>query len=96
MKLTIKLNKEEAQAFTNFKKAMVPPEVTEEQFVKTMFFMGLETYHQNMMQMMEEYAKQNPEALKQQGVDIEQVLQDSQADQSVDSPAPSTDDVNEN
>lgn len=81
MHITIKLSKEEATALSNFKKAMVPPEVGEEQFSKTIFFLGLQHYHDNMMEMMQKYAEENADALRAEGVDVDAIVNDTFIDE---------------
>ena len=42
MKLTIKLSKEESQGFKNWASLIKPPEIAEEEFLKQIFFNGIE------------------------------------------------------
>jgi len=74
MKVTIKLNKDEALAFKNMKKSLLPEGTDDDQFLKSIFFMGLEQFHQNTMRAMHEYIKENEEKLRSEGVDVDSIL----------------------
>tara|TARA_R110000824_G_scaffold100230_1_gene238379 strand:- start:1192 stop:1512 length:321 start_codon:yes stop_codon:yes gene_type:complete len=54
MKITFKLSQDEAAAFTSFKDATCPEGLEEENFVKSIFFLGLTTLEQNVTQKMAE------------------------------------------
>lgn len=55
MKISIKLSKEEAEAFKTFMTAIKPPEVTEDDFFKQVFFMGCKSLDDQLRQMFEEH-----------------------------------------
>ena len=74
MKITIKLSKEEAIAFNNMKKSLVPEDVDTDSFCKSVFFMGLEQFHKNTMELMQNYVKENQEKLRNEGVDVDAIL----------------------
>ena len=74
MKVTIKLNKDEALAFKNMKKSLLPEGTDDDQFLKSIFFMGLEQFHHNTMRAMHEYIKENEEKLRSEGVDVDSIL----------------------
>ena len=71
MKLTITLSKEEGQGLTNYKNALVPPEVDMDTFVKQMFFLGLQAYKDTMMDSVKKYVEKNREELINAGVKSE-------------------------
>lgn len=75
MKLTVKLNKEEAQAFKNMKASLVPDGVSDDNFIRSVFFIGLEQFHKNTMEMMQQYVKENEEKLRSEGVDVDAIFQ---------------------
>ena len=54
MKITFKLSQDEAAAFDSFKEATCPEGLSEESFVKSIFFLGLTTLEQNVTQKMAE------------------------------------------
>jgi len=54
MKITFKLSQDEAAAFENFKEATCPDNLSEDSFVKSIFFLGLTTLEQNVTQKMAE------------------------------------------
>lgn len=61
MKFQIKLNKEEALAFKNFKEIVQPEEMSDEDFLRNMFFTGWNTLNQQLAEIAKEYKKHNPE-----------------------------------
>ena len=73
MKIVIKLAKDEAEGFLGFKKTMLPEGANEEEFIKAVFFMGLEQFHKNALNMMNKYVEENEDKLKQDGIDTEAV-----------------------
>jgi len=48
MKITFKLNQEESAAFQSFQDATRPDGLSEEHFLKSIFFLGLTTLEQNV------------------------------------------------
>jgi benzoyl-CoA reductase/2-hydroxyglutaryl-CoA dehydratase subunit BcrC/BadD/HgdB len=54
MKISLKLSKEEAEAFKTFMVAIKPEEVAEEDFYKQIFFMGCRSLDDQLRQMFEE------------------------------------------
>jgi len=73
MKITIKLSKDESEGYINFKKSVLPEGANEEDFVKTVFFMGLELFHKNAMSMLSKYVEENEESLRDEGVDVDNI-----------------------
>ena len=71
MKFQIKLNKGETESFKMFTETVKPKEVTQEDFVKSIFLTGIESMNQKIMSMVEEYAKENPEDFKAQLLDMQ-------------------------
>tara|TARA_R100000152_G_C6777555_1_gene207505 strand:+ start:1407 stop:1763 length:357 start_codon:yes stop_codon:yes gene_type:complete len=59
MKLQIKLNQIEAQAFKNFAEVVKPDEISDEDFLKSIFKMGLETMESKLMSAVEKHAEEN-------------------------------------
>tara|TARA_R110001583_G_scaffold68729_1_gene195358 strand:+ start:47 stop:388 length:342 start_codon:yes stop_codon:yes gene_type:complete len=57
MKITFKLNQDESAAFTNFENATRPEGLTQEHFIKSIFFLGLTTLENNVAQKMGEHMK---------------------------------------
>tara|TARA_R110000765_G_scaffold402314_1_gene498025 strand:+ start:360 stop:686 length:327 start_codon:yes stop_codon:yes gene_type:complete len=54
MKITFKLSQDEAAAFNSFRDATCPEGLEEENFVKSIFFLGLTTLEQNVTQKLAE------------------------------------------
>ena len=71
MKITIKLNKQEAESFKNMKKVLVPDDAQDDVFLKSIFFMGLEQFHNNAIAMMKKYVEENEDKLREEGFDVD-------------------------
>ena len=50
MKITFKLSKDEAEAFQIFQNQTKPDEISEDKFIKSIFFLGLTTLETNLQQ----------------------------------------------
>jgi|TARA_R100000458_G_C8276463_1_gene251785 hypothetical protein len=59
MKLQIKLSKEEAQAFKNFTEMVKPPEIPDDDFLKGIFKIGVETMEMKLMEAVQQHAQEN-------------------------------------
>ena len=70
MKLQIKLDKDQSLAFKNFASICRPTEVTEEDFVKTIFLTGVEAMNKELASLVKEYAKENKEELAASGITV--------------------------
>lgn len=61
MKLTIKLNKEESEGFKNWSTLIKPENISDDDFLKQIFFNGIEHLNDKLQkvseQVMEEYKK---------------------------------------
>ena len=73
MKIVIKLSKPEAEGYVNFKNSVLPSGAKEDEFIKTVFFMGLEQFHKNALKMLDKYVEENADKLKAEGVDIDAI-----------------------
>ena len=71
MKFQIKLNKQETESFKAFTDTVKPEEVSQDDFVKSLFLTGIESMNQKIMSMVEDYAKENPEDFKAQLVEMQ-------------------------
>ena len=84
MKINIKLSKDEAEAFKNFTTVVKPDEVSDDDFMKTIFVTGCEALNQQLSQMVQQYAKENQEELAASGITVVEgedgsvVLQDAE------------------
>lgn len=74
MKITIKLSKEEAESYKNMKSALLPKDQSDDVFVKSVFFMGLEQFHNNAINLMKKYVEENKDKLREEGVDVDSIL----------------------
>ena len=70
MKLQVKLNKDEAQAYKNFAEVCKPNDVAEADFMKTIFLMGIEAMNEDLSRMIKDYAKENREELAASGITV--------------------------
>ena len=64
MKIMFKLNQDESAAYTNFQNQTKPDEVTEDAFIKSIFFLGLTTLETNL-------AKKITEKLEEEATQVE-------------------------
>ena len=71
MKFQIKLNKVETESFKVFSETVKPEEVSQDDFVKSIFLTGIEAMNQKIMSMVEEYAQKNPDDFKAQLVEMQ-------------------------
>lgn len=70
MKLQVKLSKIEAQSFKNFMEAVKPLEVSEDDFMKALFRVGMEEMERKLVEAAEKYVEDNKEDLTASGVDL--------------------------
>ena len=70
MKLQINLRKDEAEAFKNFQEMCKPQEVSDIDFIKTIFYMGIEAANARLAEMVQDYAKENKEELAASGITV--------------------------
>jgi len=64
MKLTFKLSKEEAEGFKHWSDQVRPPNISDEDFIKQIFFNGVEHLNQKLMMVAQQIMQD--ESLKQQ------------------------------
>jgi len=70
MKLQVKLSKDEAIAYKNFAEVCKPQEITDEDFIKTVFVTGIESLNQQLSDMVQKYASENKEELASSGITV--------------------------
>jgi uncharacterized alpha/beta hydrolase family protein len=70
MKLQIKLSKDEAIAYKNFAEVVKPQEITDDDFMKTVFVTGIETLNKQLSDMVQKYASENKEELAASGITV--------------------------
>lgn len=68
MKIQIKLSKDEAEAFKNFSNVVKPEEISDDDFMKTIFVTGCEALNQQLSHMVQQYAKENQKDLESSGI----------------------------
>ena len=59
MKLYVKLSKEEGLAFKNFSEMVKPPEISDDDFLKGIFKIGIETMEARLMEAVQKHADDN-------------------------------------
>lgn len=59
MKLQLKFNKEEALAIKNFLSMVKPPEISDDEFFKGIFKIGIETMEMKLMEAVKAHAEEN-------------------------------------
>ena len=67
MKLTIKLSREEAEGFTAFQKTVCPENMSQDEFLRSMFFLGMQAANQHLAQAAQEYMEAHPEKFDASG-----------------------------
>ncbi len=70
MKIQIKLSKDEAEAFKNFSTMVKPEEVSDDDFMKTVFVAGCEALNRQLQQLVQKYAMENQEELASSGITV--------------------------
>jgi len=70
MKLQIKLSKDEALAFKNFADVCKPADITDDDFIKTVFITGIESLNKQLAEMVQTYAVENKEELAASGITV--------------------------
>ena len=70
MRIQLNLSKEEAQAYKNFADLVRPEEISDSQFMKTVFLTGIEAMNKELAEMVQKYAKENVENLASSGITV--------------------------
>jgi len=78
MKFVIKLNSDESVAFKNFMDAVKPGEITEADFLKSIFFSGWEAMNDRLTKLSQEYIEENKEKVEKEGLDVERLLKEAE------------------
>jgi len=70
MKLQIKLNKEQAEAFKNFSETLKPQDANDEEWLQMIFFTGCEEVNRRVYEMAQNYAEEKASELEASGLTI--------------------------
>jgi hypothetical protein len=70
MRLQINLTKDEGLAFKNFSSICKPDEVTDSDFLKTVFVTGIEALNTQLSEMVRQYALEHKEELASSGITV--------------------------
>ena len=71
MKLRIKLNKQESEAFKAFYETVKPEELTQDMFLKQIFLYGCDAVNQQLVEAVKQYAEEHKEELEEKGISFE-------------------------
>lgn len=71
MQFRFNLDKDEATGLKNFMNMVKPPEVSEEQFLKTCCLRGIASMQEELAGLIQKYAEANPEELEELGVEVD-------------------------
>lgn len=88
MKIVIKFNQDEAQAFKNWTNQVKPPQIDEDTFYKQVFFNGIGALNHQLAEMAKNSLKDESmrEQLRQAGVDVEKLEKELYASEVQDEP----------
>lgn len=70
MKLSVKLNKEQAEGFKAFQKNVKPDEIGDDEFLKLIFFNGIQRMNEQLYEIAQKYLDENQEDLAASGINI--------------------------
>ena len=70
MRLQINLTKDEALAYKNFAEVCKPEEITDSDFMKTIFLTGIEAMNKQLAELVQKYAQENKEKLAASGITV--------------------------
>ena len=68
MKLTIKLDKQESEAFKSFAETVKPAEISDQQFLKSIFLYGIEAVNTQLTEAVKQFAEENKDELAASGI----------------------------
>jgi hypothetical protein len=71
MKVTLKFAKDEAEGFTNFCKLAKPDNMNQDDFVKFLFYKGVQALQQDFAAKLEEFKQKDPEAFAKMQAEAE-------------------------
>jgi len=63
MKLQIKMGAEETEAFNNFMKELRPDHVSVDDFVRTLFYKGVEKFQEELFEQMQQYMEEHKDEI---------------------------------
>lgn len=72
MKLQIKLGKEEATAFTAFSKSMKPEGISDDEFLKMIFFVGIDSVQKALQENLVKHIESNREEFEKKGLKFDE------------------------
>ena len=76
MKVTLKFNKDEAEGFMNFCKLVKPEQMNEDDFVKFLFYKGVQALQNDFAESLKNFQQTNPEEFAKMQAELESVAQE--------------------
>ena len=70
MRIQINLSKDEAQAYKNFAQLVRPNDVSDADFLKTVFLTGIEGLNRELAELVQKYALENKDELASSGITV--------------------------
>jgi hypothetical protein len=78
MKVTLKFGAEEAEGFVNFCKLAKPDQMAQDDFVKFIFYKGVESLQLEFARRVEEFKQSNPEEFAKLKADLDSAIEQSE------------------
>jgi transketolase len=78
MKVTLKFNRDEAEGFSNFCKLAKPENLSQDDFVKFIFYKGVEALQNDFSAKLEQFKQENPEEFARIKAEIESQSQQAE------------------
>jgi hypothetical protein len=78
MKVTLKFGKDEAEGFSNFCKMAKPQNMSQDDFVKFLFYKGVQALQEDFAQKIEEFKEKDPEGFAKMKAELEAQEQSSE------------------
>mgnify|MGYP005821753535 FL=1 len=70
MKVIIKLNKQETEAFRSFTETVKPAELSDDQFLKSIFMYGIDAINTELAEAVKQYAEEHKDELATSGIEV--------------------------
>jgi len=71
MKLIVKLNKHESEAFKAFAETVKPNDIADDQFLKSIFLYGIDAINQELTEAVKQYAEEHKDELAASGISFD-------------------------
>jgi hypothetical protein len=88
MKITLKFGKDESEGFLNFCRLAKPDNMGQDDFVKFLFYKGVQALQQDFAQKVEDYKKEHPEEFAKVQAEMDEVMANTKGSVTVAEEAP--------